>query len=88
MALGPGCSEPILGQVEMKSEYLPTSLKFLSCKVSCNIDTDDLPCSYWPMGHIIDVYLGPDGVVRFSKIESKKGRIYTTFCIALFVGGR
>ena len=37
------------------------------------ISTKDLPRSYWPMGRVIEVYPGPDGVARSVKLKTKKG---------------
>ena len=36
------------------------------------ISTKDLPCSYWPMGYITELYPGPDGVACSVKLKTKK----------------
>ena len=45
------------------------------------ISTKDLPRSYWPMGCIIKVYSGPDGLVRLVKLKTKKGKFIQSFAL-------
>ena len=39
------------------------------------ISSHDVPRSYWPMGRIIEVYQGRDGVVRSIKLKTSNGEL-------------
>ena len=39
------------------------------------ISSHDVPRSYWPMGRIIEVYPGRDGVVRSVKLKTSNGEL-------------
>ena len=39
------------------------------------ISSHHVPRSYWPMGHIIEVYPGGDGVVRSVKLKTSNGEL-------------
>ena len=39
------------------------------------ISSHDVPRSYWPMGRIIEVYPGRDGVVRSVKLKTSNAEL-------------
>ena len=59
------------------SQKMDTKDGLLSLRVGdlVIISSHDVPRSYWPMGRIIEVYQGRDGVVRSIKLKTSNGEL-------------
>ena len=59
------------------SQKMDTKDGLLSLRVGdlVIISSHDVPRSYWPMGRIIEVYPGRDGVVRSIKLKTSNGEL-------------
>ena len=59
------------------SQKMDTKDGLLSLRVGdlVIISSHDVPRSYWPMGRIIEVYPGRDGVVRSVKLKTSNGEL-------------
>ena len=59
------------------SQKMDTKDGLLSLRVGdlVIISSHDVPRSYWPMGRIIEVYPGRDGVVRSVKLKTSNAEL-------------
>ena len=67
-----------------RNYYLPTltsHTKWTKSEINLSkndlviIKSKDVPRSHWPLGRILDIYLGSDGVVPSVKIKTPNGEL-------------